>query len=175
MWPPYFCSIWPWPYSEIHVYIPHNRLNRLNFPFGHSVFSLLMVNSKGGSSSILILFSGMKSTSKFPALKSKAILGCFLPFSKFLLFWFALTLCGDNLFSEIKTSRRWIVKYYWNTICENFAKTNTFYLSFSTLFLDSCKSISQQNLVVKALFRNTLSFLYVWFCTQGANTDEIAF
>ena len=37
-----------------------------------------MVNSKGGSSSILILFSGMKSTSKFPALTSKAVVGCFL-------------------------------------------------------------------------------------------------
>ena len=52
---------------------PHKRLNRLNFSFGHFVFSLLMVNSKGGSSSILILFSGMKSTSKFPTLTIKAV------------------------------------------------------------------------------------------------------
>ena len=43
--------------------IPHNRLKRLDFSFGHSVFSLLMVNSKEGSSSNLILFSGMKSCS----------------------------------------------------------------------------------------------------------------
>ena len=41
-----------------------------------------MVNSKGGSSNILILFSGMKSTSKFPTLTSKAVVGCFVPFSK---------------------------------------------------------------------------------------------
>ena len=41
-----------------------------------------MVNSKGGSSSILILLSGMKSTTKFPTLTSKAVVGCFLPFSK---------------------------------------------------------------------------------------------
>ena len=82
MWTPYFCIIWPCPHSEIQRYIPHNRLKRLDFSFGHSVFSLLMVNSKGGSSSNLILFSGMKSTSKFPDLKSKAVFGCFLPFSK---------------------------------------------------------------------------------------------
>ena len=49
-----------------------------------------------------------------------------------------------------------------------FAKTSLkmdkFFLSFSTLFLDfslTCKSISQQNLFVRALFRNTLSFLNV--------------
>ena len=56
---------------------------------------------------------------------------------------------------------------------EIFAKTSwkidKFFLSFSTLFSDfswKCKSISQQNLQVKALFRSTLSFLYVWFCIQ---------
>ena len=55
-----------------------------------------------------------------------------------------------------------------------FAKTSLkidkFFLSFSTLFSDfswTCKSISQQNLFVKALFRNTLSFLNVWFYIQG--------
>ena len=57
-------------------------LNRFDFSFGHSIFSLLMVNSKGGSLSILILFSSMKSTSKFPTLKSKAIFSYFLPFLK---------------------------------------------------------------------------------------------
>ena len=34
-------------------------------------------------------------------------------------------------------------------------------------FIDGRKSVSQQNLFVKALFRNTLSFLNVWFCIQG--------
>ena len=55
-----------------------------------------------------------------------------------------------------------------------FAKTSLkmdkFFLSFSTLFLDfslTCKSISQQNLFVRALFRNALSFWNVWFCIQG--------
>ena len=69
-------------YSHI-LHIPHKRLNRLDFSFSRSVFSLLMVNSKRGSSNILILFSGVKSTSKFPALKSKAVFGCFLLFRKF--------------------------------------------------------------------------------------------
>ena len=48
-------------------------------------------------------------------------------------------------------------------------KDRQFFLSFSTLFSDfswTCKRISQQNLHVKSLFRNTLSFLYVWFCIQ---------
>ena len=54
MWTPYFCIIWPCPYSEIQWYISHNRLKRLDFSFGQSVFSFLMVNSKGGCSSILL-------------------------------------------------------------------------------------------------------------------------
>ena len=62
--------------------ISHKRLNMLDFSFSHFVFSLLMVNSKGESSSILILSSGMKSSSKFPTLNSKAIFGYYLPFSK---------------------------------------------------------------------------------------------
>ena len=70
MWTPYFCIIWSCPYSEIQWYILHNRLERLDFSFGHSVFSLLMVHSNGGSLSILIS-SGMKATSKFPRLLLK--------------------------------------------------------------------------------------------------------
>ena len=66
---PYFCSIWLSLKSEIQW------LNRLDFSFDHSVLSLLMVNSKGGSLRILILFSDMKSTSEVPVLKSKAIFG----------------------------------------------------------------------------------------------------
>ena len=85
-----------------------------------------------------------------------------------LLFWFTLVFYGDYLFSEIKRSRRWIVKYYFLNLTS--WKIDKFFLSFSTLFSDfswTCKSISQQNLFVKALFRNTLSFLNVWFSIQG--------
>ena len=60
---PYFCSIWLSLKSEIQW------LNRLDFSFDHSVLSLLMVNSKGGSLRILILFSDMKSTSEVPVLR----------------------------------------------------------------------------------------------------------
>ena len=119
-----------------------------------------MVNSKGGSSSILILFSGMKSTSKFPTLTSKAIVGCFLPFSKIRfsgLHWYSMAITYSQRLRDRGGG------------CEIlFAKTSLkidkFSLSFSTLFLDfslTCKSISQQKLFVRALFRNTLSFLNV--------------
>ena len=77
-------------------------------------------------------------------------------------------LYGDYLFSEISEIEA--------VDCEIlFAKTSwkidKFFLSFSTLFSDfswTCTSISQQNVHVKGLFRNTLSFLYVWFCIQWA-------
>ena len=58
----------------------------------------------------------------------------------------------------------------WNIFAKTSWQTNKFFSSFSTLcsgFSWTWKSISQQNLLVKALFRNTLSFLYVWFCIQG--------
>ena len=120
----YFCSIWPWPYSEIQWYIPHKRLNRLNFSFSHSVFSLLMVNSKGGSSSILILFSGMKSTSKFPTLTSKAIVWCFLPFGKICfsgLHWCSMAItCSQRLRDRGGG--------LWNIICQNFVKDRQIFL-----------------------------------------------
>ena len=103
MWAPYFCSMRLCLYSEIQWYIPHKRLNRLHFCFRHSVFSLLLVDSKEGSSRILI---GMKSTSEFSALKNKAVFGSFP-----LLFCFTLRLYGDYLCWEIKRSRQWIVKY----------------------------------------------------------------
>ena len=103
MWAPYFCSIRLCLYSEIQWYIPHKRLNRLDFCFRQSVFSLLLVDSKEGSSRILI---GMKSTSEFSALKNKAVFGSFP-----LLFCFTLRLYGDYLCWEIKRSRQWIVKY----------------------------------------------------------------
>ena len=83
--------------------IPHKRLNRLDLSFGHSVFSLLMVNSKGGSSSILIVFRGMKSTSKFPTLRSKAIFGCSIPFSKICLFglhWCSMAITYSQRFQR---------------------------------------------------------------------------
>ena len=75
-------------------------------------------------------------------------------------------LYGDYLFSEISEIEAvdceiLFAKTSW--------KTDKFFLTFSTLFSDfswTCKSISQQNVHVKALFRNTLSFLYVWFCIQ---------
>ena len=131
MWPPYFCSISPWPYSEIHVYIPHKRVNRLNFSFGHSVFSLLMVNSKGGSSNILILFSGVKSTSKFSTLTSKAVVGCFLPFSK--IGFSGLHWC----YMAITYTQR--LRYrgggLWNIICQNFVKDRQiFVVLFNPVF-----------------------------------------
>ena len=124
MWLWYFCSIWPWPYSEIQLYIPHKRLNRLNFSFGHSVFSLLMVNSKGGSSSILILFSGMKSTSKFPTLTSKAIVGCFLPFSKICfsgLHWCSMAITYSQRLRDRGGG-------LWNIICWHFVKDGQIFL-----------------------------------------------
>ena len=98
----------------------------------------------------------MKSTSKFPNLKSTAVFGCFLPFSKICfsgLHWCSMQ--GDYLFSEISEIEA--------VDCEIlFVST-----SCSTLFSDfSWTCISQQNLHVKALFRNTLSFLYVWFSIQ---------
>ena len=157
MWTPYSCIIWPCPYNKIQWCIPHNRLKRLDFSFGHSIFSLLMVHSKGGGSlSILILSSGMKATTKFLALESKAIFGCFLPFSK--ICFSGLLWCSDR-----GGGLR-------NIICQNSWKTNKFFSSFLTLFSDfswTWKSISQQKLLEKGLFRNTLVFFYVWFCVQG--------
>ena len=56
--------------------------------FGDHLRSILGITCGRGSlavlysSSILILFSGIKSTSKFLTLTSKAVVGCFLPFSK---------------------------------------------------------------------------------------------
>ena len=48
-----------------------------------------------------------------------------------LLFWFTLVLYGDYLFSEIKRSRRWIVKYY----LLNFVKDRQIFLVvFNLLF-----------------------------------------
>ena len=138
MWTPYFCSIWPCPYSEIQWYIPHNRLKRLDFSFGHPVFSLLMVHSKGESLSILILSSGMKSTSKFP----------FPSIFENLLFWFTLMLCGDMITYSQRLKDRG--GGLWNIICQNSWKTKKFFASFSTLFSDfswTWKSISQQKLV----------------------------
>ena len=75
--------------------IPHKRLTRLDFSFDHSVFPPLMVNSKGRSLRILILFSDMKSTSEFSALKSKTIFGSFPSILENLLFWFTSMLYGD--------------------------------------------------------------------------------
>ena len=110
----------------------------------------------GGSLSILILSSGMKATTKFLALESKAIFGCFLPFSK--ICFSGLLWCSDR-----GGGLR-------NIICQNSWKTNKFFSSFLTLFSDfswTWKSISQQKLLEKGLFRNTLVFFYVWFCVQG--------
>ena len=59
------------------------RLNRLDFTFGHSVFSLLMVNSKGESSSVLILLSDMKSASNFLFLKVSPYSAVSFRFRKF--------------------------------------------------------------------------------------------
>ena len=62
---------------------PRKPLNRLDFTFGHSVFSLLMVNSKGESSSILILLSDMKSASNFLLLKVRPYSAVSFRFRKF--------------------------------------------------------------------------------------------
>ena len=106
----------------------------------------------------------MKSTSKFPGLRSKqwskAVFGSFLPFSKICfsgLLWCSMTITYSQRLRDRGGG-------LWNIICQ------IFFLSFSTLFSDflcsACKSISQQNLLVKILFWDTLSFLYVWFCIQ---------
>ena len=85
---------------------------------------------KGGSLSILIVFGGMKSTSKFPTLTSKAVVGCFLPFSK---------ICFSGLHGALW--RLLILRFLEIEAvdCEIlFAKTSlkidNFFLSFSTLF-----------------------------------------
>ena len=57
---------------------PRKPLNRLDFTFGHSVFSLLMVNS-----SILILLSDMKSASNFLLLKVRPYSAVSFRFRKF--------------------------------------------------------------------------------------------
>ena len=88
-------------------YIPHNWLNRLDFSFGHSVFSLWWLIKRGE----VRVFWYYLATSKFLALKSKAVFVRFLPFSKICsscLLWCSMVIT----YSEIKRSRRWIMKYY---------------------------------------------------------------
>ena len=75
-------------------------------------------------------------------------------------------LYGDYLFSEISEIEAVDCEILFAKTSWNIDKS---FLPFSTLFSDfswTCKSISQQNAHVKALLRNTLSFLYVWFCIQ---------
>ena len=123
-------------------------------------------NSEGESSSILIVFSGMKSTSKFPTLKSRQYSAVSFHFRKFAFLVYIDALWRLLILRDFRDRGGGL----WNIICYNFVKDRQiFVVLFNLMFWDfswTCKSISQQDLHVKALFRNTLSFLYVWFCIQ---------